>query len=80
MKGKDWHSADIIATLKKKGITLAELSRQSGYVSSTLSNARVRPWKKGELIIASALNMHPEQIWPSRYANKSRVLRTTKPD
>lgn len=78
MKGKDWHSADIIAALKKKGLTLAELSRQSGYASSTLANALIRPWTKGELIIANALNMHPEQIWFSRYNNKSRTIRTEK--
>lgn len=28
---KDWHPADIIAVLKKKGTTLFALSRQSGY-------------------------------------------------
>ena len=44
---KDWHSADIIAALKKKGTTLSALSRQSVYAPSTLSNALVRPWTKG---------------------------------
>lgn len=78
----DWHSADIIAALKKRGITLAELSRQSGLSSSTLSNALVRPWTKGETIIANALEMKPIEIWPSRYINNKtnkpikRVLRS----
>lgn len=80
MKRKDWHSADIIAALKKRGITLAELSRQSGYASSTLSNALIRPWTKGEQIIASALNMPPEKIWASRYNNKTRTVRIKKRD
>ncbi|RJT40761.1 hypothetical protein D6C13_18480 [Rahnella woolbedingensis] len=34
---------------------------------STLSNALSRPWPKGELLIASALGIHPSLIWPSRY-------------
>lgn len=54
---KDWHSADIIAALKKKGTSLSALSRQSGYAPSTLTNALVRPWTKGELIIASVLGI-----------------------
>ena len=36
---QDWHSADIIAALKKQGLTLSELSRQSGLSSTTLNNA-----------------------------------------
>lgn len=84
IKSNDWHHADIIAALKKKGTTLAELSRQSGLSSSTLSNALVRPWTKGEVIIANALNLQPSQIWPSRYINSNtnqpikRVLRSSR--
>lgn len=75
MKKEDWHSADIIAALKKKGTTLAALSRKSGYATSTLANVLVRPWTKGEKIIADELNLSPEQIWPSRYLNKVREIR-----
>lgn len=78
MMQKDWHSADIIAALKKKGTSLSALSRQSGYASTTLANALVRPWTKGELIIAGALGLEPEQIWHSRYVNKNRVMRINK--
>jgi len=75
MKKADWHPADILAALKKKGITLAELSRQSGYASSTLANTLVRPWTKGEQIIAAYLNLPPETIWPLRYGRKQRKIR-----
>lgn len=66
---KDWHNADIIAGLRKKGTTLARLSREAGLSSSTLANALSRPWPKGEWIIANALKLHPAEIWPSRYYN-----------
>ncbi len=72
---KDWHPADIIAALKKKGTTLSALSRQSGYTPSTLANALARPWTKGEMIIANALGVEAKRIWPSRYRKKIRVLR-----
>lgn len=84
IKHTDWHHADIIAALKKRGITLAQLSRQSGLSSTTLSNALVRPWTKGESIIANAIGIEPAKIWPSRYINLDtqqpikRVLRKNK--
>ncbi len=64
---KDWHQADIIAALRKTGTTLSAVSRKAGLSSSTLANAITRPWPKGEFIIADALNIHPSEIWPSRY-------------
>lgn len=63
----DWHPADIIAGLHKKGTSLAAESRRHGLSSSTLANALARPWPKGELIIANALGTTPWAIWPSRY-------------
>jgi len=64
---QDWHPADIIAALRKKGTTLAEQSRLAGLSSSTLANTLCRPWPKGEWLIAEALDIHPAEIWPSRY-------------
>ncbi|CDL81429.1 helix-turn-helix domain-containing protein [Xenorhabdus szentirmaii] len=70
MEKQDWHSADIIAELKKRGTTLSEVSRKAGLASSTLANALQRHWPKGERIIAAALELSPEEIWPSRYEGK----------
>ncbi|ECZ6304083.1 helix-turn-helix domain-containing protein [Salmonella enterica] len=67
MMQPDWHPADIIAGLKKKGTSLAAVSRNSGLASSTLANALIRRWPGGERLIADALGVSPEQIWPSRY-------------
>lgn len=67
MIDKDWHPADIIAGLRKKGTSLAAVSRKAGLSSSTLANALTRHWPKGERLIAEALGVTPEQIWPSRY-------------
>ncbi|EAT2901793.1 transcriptional regulator [Salmonella enterica] len=67
MMRSDWHSADIIAALKKQGTSLSAVSRQAGLASSTLANALIRRWPRGERLIADALGVSPEQIWPSRY-------------
>ncbi|EDF8719529.1 transcriptional regulator [Salmonella enterica] len=67
MTQPDWHPADIIAALRKRGTSMAALSRDAGLASSTLNNALTRHWPKGERLIATALDVTPEQIWPSRY-------------
>lgn len=78
-----WHPADIIASIRKKGTTLAALSRKSGLSSSTLANTLSRPWPKGEKLIADAIGVHPAEIWPNRYfdekgANIERTIRNKK--
>ncbi|MEW7312005.1 helix-turn-helix transcriptional regulator [Buttiauxella gaviniae] len=64
---QDWHPADIIAALHKKGTSLAAESRAAGLSSSTLTNALNRPWAKGEMLISKAIGVPAETIWPSRY-------------
>ncbi|MGG5216325.1 MULTISPECIES: helix-turn-helix domain-containing protein [Rahnella] len=64
---KDWHQADIIAAIKKKGTTMAAVSRRAGLSSSTLSNVLTRKWPKGERLIAETIGVKAETIWPSRY-------------
>lgn len=70
----DWHKADIVAALHKQGTTMAGLSRAAGLSSSTLANVIVRPWPKGEWMIAKALGIHPAEIWPSRYYDNAGKL------
>ncbi|CNF87346.1 helix-turn-helix domain-containing protein [Yersinia enterocolitica] len=65
LRKSDWHPADIIAALRKKDTTLAAVS--PGLSSSTLANALTRPWPKGEWLIAECLEIHPSEIWPTRY-------------
>lgn len=66
---QDWHRADIIAALRKKGTSVSALSREHGLASTTLANALRNPWPKGEKIIATAIGVKKEVIWPSRYPN-----------
>lgn len=63
----NWHRADILAAIKKRGTTLAQLSRENGLHERTLYNALERHWPKGERIISEFLNIPPHIIWPGRY-------------
>jgi Ner family transcriptional regulator len=63
----DWHPADVLAALKKRGKTLSGLSRAHGYHATAAGKALKKPWPALELLIAAELGLMPEDIWPSRY-------------
>ncbi|EGB63237.1 helix-turn-helix domain-containing protein [Escherichia coli] len=77
MMQPDWHPADIIAGLRKRGTSLAKVSRSAGLASATLANALTRSWPRGEKLIADALETSPEIIWSSRYFDNqgNRIVR-----
>jgi len=63
----DWHPADVLAALKKRGQSLAGLSVMHGYHPTAAGKALKRSWPAMEAIIATALGLTPAHIWPSRY-------------
>lgn len=72
----DWHRADIVCALRKAGWSLRGLSKHYGYASpNTLTVALDRPWPKGEKLIAEAIGVTPESIWPSRYKDTTEAAR-----
>jgi Ner family transcriptional regulator len=67
----DWHPADIVASLRKAGWSLRRLSHYHGYTPTALGTALSRPWPKAERLIAEAIGVSPETIWPSRQKRRS---------
>lgn len=63
----DWHPADVLAALRKRGLTLAGISTANGYHPTAAGKALKRPWPAMEKLIADALRVEPQMIWPSRY-------------
>jgi Ner family transcriptional regulator len=63
----DWHPADVLAALKKRNLTLSGLSLRHGYHATAAGKALRKPWPALEAIIAQAIGVPPQQIWPSRY-------------
>lgn len=70
---KDWHPADVVAALRKAGWSLRRLGVAHGYSPCSLKNVLVMRWPKAERIVADALGVKPEEIWPSRYQEKPSV-------
>ena len=67
---QDWHPAHVVAAVRVKGFTLRSLSIEAGLNQDSLKNALYRKCPKYERIIADAIGVAPEEIWPSRYARK----------
>lgn len=63
----DWHPEDIKASVRKKGMTLADVARDAGLKSASLRLALTLPRAEAEQAIAAVLDVHPKTIWPSRY-------------
>lgn len=68
----DWHPADIKAAIEKAGWSLRRLSKHQGMAAASLSMALHRPWPRAERIIADAVGIAPQTIWPSRYEPNGR--------
>jgi Ner family transcriptional regulator len=70
---QDWHPADVLAALKKRGVSLRQLAARHDY--SHIDRVLSSPWLAAEKIVADALGMKPAQIWPSRYQNPELRMR-----
>lgn len=75
---KDWHPADIKASLAKKGYTFARIAREYNYVLNSPNTVLWRPWSTMERIVADIIGVAPQTIWPSRYNQKGQHLGTKK--
>ncbi len=69
----DWHPADVIAALKKRGVSLRQLARDHDY--SHIDRVLTSPWLAAEKLVADALGLKPSDLWPSRYLNPEARLR-----
>ena len=75
----DWHKADIVAAIHKAGWSLRRLSLHHGYkVGTVLHTALHRRFPKGERLIAEAIGVSPEDIWPSRYHDSTTRTRRAR--
>lgn len=78
---KDWHPADIKGALAKKGISLSSLARKNDYAITSPSNVFRKPWPAMEKIMAKAIGVTPQEVWPSRYdqfGNPHRTIRLAR--
>ncbi|ECJ2353590.1 TPA: helix-turn-helix domain-containing protein [Salmonella enterica subsp. enterica serovar 28:e,h:z6] len=51
----------------KRGLSFRSLSLQAGYSKDSLKSVLRTPCKAYQQIVADALGVEPETVWPSRY-------------
>ncbi|MGU9776162.1 helix-turn-helix domain-containing protein [Salmonella enterica subsp. enterica serovar 3,10:z10:-] len=71
----DWHPETIKAEVHKLGLSFRVLSVRAGYKPDSLKTVLRTPCRTYQQIVADALGVPPETIWPSRYAINSYVNR-----
>ena len=62
-----WHPARIKMELELRGWSLASLSREHGYSPTAAGRTLRTHWPNMEQVIADALEVEPQVIWPDRY-------------
>lgn len=73
-----WHRADIIAALRKQGLTLTALGQANGKAASSLSAALLKPSRGCNQIIANKIGVPLHELWPEWF-NTSGCLIVDKP-
>lgn len=69
---EDWHPADVVCALRKAGWSLRKLSAHHGFHPGSLQVAAYAGhWPAGERLIAAALGLTAQEIWPARYAERA---------
>ena len=68
----NWHKADILAELKKKGWTLRSLAAEGNVSYSTLKTVFDKSYPKMERLVANAIGIAPEIICAERFAERNR--------
>lgn len=67
-RAKDWHRADVLAALKKRGLSLKEVGERAGYQHADSAYHVLRTaMPRLEFEIGRILGVPPQSIWPSRY-------------
>jgi Ner family transcriptional regulator len=75
---KNWHRADIVAAIRKRGTNLSALGRANGRADSTLRAALSNPRPPSNRIIAAFLGKTVNEIWPAWFDSEGRPRKPTR--
>ena len=69
-----WHQQDIQAEIRKRGTTIAQLSRDHGLDHGTLQSVFYKRYPKGQAIVADFLGLTRHELWPHWYGPNDELL------
>ena len=67
---KDWTKREIKNALEDMGTSVRSIAINAGLAGNTLYAVWRNPYPKAQSLIANALEIQPEEIWPSRYKQR----------
>ena len=77
--GQAWHRQDIIAAVRKRGTSLAQLATDHGYDRGTLTRSLYsKRYPKAHAIIAAFLGQSRHELWPHWYGPADELLPLAK--
>lgn len=71
VKHSDWSPAKVRYELESRGLSFRFLSRKAGLADDSLKAVQRTPCLSYEKVIAEAIGVPAEEIWPSRYAARN---------
>lgn len=80
MKAINWTRTTILFELRKRGLTAAAVAAQAGLSRHTVYSAIERPYPRVHDLIAEAIGIPRETIWPQFYTaagDRRRLIRKT---
>ena len=69
----------ILYQLRLRGETLGTLAKRHGVSRKSTSTAMTRSYPRMEQIIAAAIDLSPQTVWPERYDHNGRPLGVGRP-
>ncbi|USS96860.1 helix-turn-helix domain-containing protein [Serratia symbiotica] len=73
----DRHPKIIKAEIHKRGLSFRTLSLNAGYSRDSLKSVLRTPLQALPTVVADALGIAPEVIWPSRYRTESYMRKAS---
>lgn len=61
---ENWHRADVVAAVRKRGSSLAAIAKDHGLSRQTLYWALTKPHRRANNAIAAFLDLSLHQLWP----------------
>jgi Ner family transcriptional regulator len=71
---RNWSRARILFELKERGTTAAAVAQQEKLSRSTLYSAMERPYPRVHDLIAKALDLPRQHVWPTFYGEDGQRL------
>ena len=70
-----WHRAEIVAAVKIRNSSLAELARENNLADSTLRAALSYPRAPSNTIISRFLGIPLHELWPTWFDERGQLIR-----